>query len=160
MSLIAVTASNPTRLDAPSLVLNHSATDPIHLICAIRSVDHGGDQTFEDIETVCQPGAEAPGATTEALDVEVLLSHGATGVFNVMKPLQGTLVPFAYKLNGGAALGVGNQEMSGSCYVPFVPFIRATGVKKFSYVPMSFKIVGIPIYNSVTPVYAGHTGTS
>lgn len=160
MPLIAVTAATPTRNDAPSLVLNHSATDPLHFICAVRSVSHTGSQEFEDVETACNPGGEAPGATTESLDVEMLWSHAAAGTWNVLKTLQGTRIPFAYLLNGGAAVSDSNPEMSGFLWVPFVPFIDAA-VQKYSYVPMSFRISGIPLYTSTgSAVYVGHTGTS
>jgi len=160
MPLNAVTAANPTRNDAPSLVLNHSATDPLHFICAVRQVAHAGSQQFEDVETACNPGGEAPGATTESLDVELLWSHGTAGVWNTLKPLEGTRIPFAYLLRGGEANSASNPEMSGFLWVPFVPLINAA-VRKYSYVPMSFRISGTPLNTtSGTPVYAGHTGTS
>ncbi len=149
------------RLDAPSFVINHSATDPIHLICALRKLQHTGDQTFEDVETFCSPGAEAPGATKETLSLEVLWSFGTTGAYNVLKPLEGTLVPFAFKFNGGAALSASNPEWSGDCYVPFIPIVNADGVKKYSYVPLDFKINGaITTTYTGSAVYAGHTGIS
>lgn len=160
MAVIAVTAANPTRNDAPSLVLNHSATDPLHFICAIREVDHSGDQTFEDVETACNPGGQAPGPVTEFLNVEMLWSHATAGTWNVLQTLQGTLIPFAYLLRGGTALSASNPEMSGSLWVPFVPFISSR-VRKYTYVPMRFPISGIPVYTTTgTAVYAGHTGTS
>lgn len=160
MVAIAITKVG-TRLDAPSLVLNYDKTDPIHLICALRKADNTGDQTFEDVETFCAPGAEAPGTTKEALDVEVLWSYGATGSYNVLKPLQDTLVKFAFLINGGVAVSATNPELSGDCYVPFIPFVRADGVKKYMYVPLSFKFNGIPVSTFVAPaVYAGHTGVS
>lgn len=160
MPLVAVTAANPTRNDAPSLVLNHSATDPLHFICAVRNVSHSGSQEFEDVETACNPGGEAPGATTESLDVEMLWSHATAGTWNTLKPLQGTRIPFAYQLVGGVTVGPTNPEMSGFLWVPFVPFLDAA-VQKYSYIPMSFRLSGIPIYTTTAPaVYAAHTGTS
>jgi len=160
MPLVAVTAANPTRNDAPSLVLNHTDTDPLHFICAVRSVSHTGSQDFEDVETACNPGGEAPGATTESLDVEMLWSHATDGVWNRLKPLQGTRIPFAYLLQGGVAVSTTNPEMSGFLWVPFVPFIDAA-VRKYSYIPMQFRLSGIPLYTSTgSPVYAGHTGAA
>ena len=145
------------RLDNPSLVLAYDTPDPIHLKCAMRSVDHTGDETFEDVETFCNPGGEAPGLTKEALEVELLWSFGATGTFNVLKPFEYQLVTFAFLPSGAAAVSASNPELSGSVYVPFVPFIRADGVRKFSVVPMNFKFSGTPVPTFVAPgVYAGH----
>ena len=160
MPAIAITKVG-TRLDAPSLVLRHDQTDPIHLICALRKADNTGDQTFEDVETYCAEGAEAPGATKQALDVEVLWSYGATGAYNVLKPFEDQLVTFAFMINGGNPVSASNPELSGQLYVPFIPFVRADGVKKYMYVPLSFKINGTPVSTTVAPaVYAGHTGIS
>lgn len=155
MPVIALTTVG-FRLDHPSLVLNHETTSPIHLRCAIRKAQHTGDETFEDTETFCTPGGEAPGATKEALEVEFLWSFGANGTYNVLKPLEYSLVSFAFLANGASAIATSNPELSGTVYVPFVPFIRAEGVKKYSYVPMTFKFSGIPVTNYSTAVYAGH----
>jgi hypothetical protein len=146
------------RLDLPSLVLNTLGTDPLKMRCALRKIDHTGDETFEDTETFCTPGGEAPGATKEALDVELLWSYGTTGTYNNLKPLEYSLVSFAFLPTGNAAVSATNPELSGKCYIPFVPFIRADGVKKFSYVPMTFKFSGTPVTTYTPPaVYASHT---
>jgi hypothetical protein len=145
------------RLDTPSLVLNTLAANPLHMRCALRKLDHVGDESFEDTETFCTPGGEAPGATKQHLDVELLWSFGATGTFNNLKPLEYQLVPFAFLVDGSQPVSSTNPELSGSVYVPFVPLIKADGVRKYSYVSMSFKFSGTPVVTTIAPaVYAGH----
>lgn len=134
------------RLDSPSLVLQYDTPlNAIQLRCAMRNFSHSGDQTFEDTETFCSPGTEAPGTTKETLEVELLWNYGTTGTYNVLKPLQDQRVTFAFLPNRTAARSVDNPELVGYLYVPFIPFLQADGVKKYSYVPMEFKISGIPV---------------
>ena len=57
-----------------------------------------------------------------------------------------------------SATSAANPEMSGSVWIPPVPFMTATEVNGYSIVPLTFKIFGIPVYDTDgVPVYAGHT---
>lgn len=151
----------PTRLDTPSVVLDTTGTDPVHIVCALRLLDHTGSQEFEDIETFCNPKGEAPGAVAQSWQLEWLQSFGAAGsaaegAWNRMKPLEGKLVDFAVLLDRTQPLSETNPEMSGQVYVPFIPFISA-GVRKYSTLTGEFKIYGEPVYTMTgAPVFADH----
>lgn len=158
MPLISVTASNPIKFDRFSFVLDWNQTDPLQFQCATRSLSHVVDQQFADVKTLCNPAGEAPSTVTEQLDVELLWEYSATGTWNKLRPLAGLRRTFAILPLGTGATSASNPEMSGFVYVPQIPFINATEVNGYSYVPLTFKISGIPIYDTDgTPVYAGHT---
>ncbi len=158
MPLISVTASNPIKFDKFSFVIDWNQTDPLQFQCATRSLSHVVDQQFADVKTLCNPSGEAPSTVTEQLDVELLWEYSATGAWNKLRPLAGLRRSFAILPLGTGATSATNPEMSGFVWVPQIPFINATEVNGYSYVPLTFKISGIPIYDTDgTPVYAGHT---
>lgn len=135
-----ITAS-PARLDSPSFLLQHELADPLQLKCAGRSIDHSTDQEFEDVETFCNPGGEAPGVVKQSFVITVLNSFGANGLYNLLSPLAGTRVSFAYLRAGSTAISEDNPEFSGFLYVP-TPKIVNAGVRKFTEYDLDFKIDG------------------
>ncbi len=155
---MTITAA-PLRLDDPSFVVDYDAivgAAAVQLRCAGRRITTNGDQEFEDIETFCNPGGEAPGITTETIVVEVLQSVGVGGLWNQLKPLEGQLVTFALLPKRTTATGDDNPEMYGSLYVPYIPLVDA-GVRKFSPFTLEFKVFGIPAYNTTaTAIYDSH----
>lgn len=158
MPLISVTASNPLKLDKASFVIDWNQTDPLQFQCTIRSLVHSVDQQFADVATLCNPAGEAPSKVVEQLDLEMLWEHSATGTWNKLRPLAGLRRSFALLPQGTGATSAANPEMSGFLWVPQVPFINGTEINGYSYVPLTFKISGIPVYDTDgTPVYAGHT---
>ena len=158
MPLISVTASNPLKLDKASFVIDWNQTDPLQFQCTIRSLVHSVDQQFADVATLCNPAGEAPSKVVEQLDLEMLWEHPATGTWNKLRPLAGLRRSFALLPQGTGATSAANPEMSGFLWVPQVPFINGTEINGYSYVPLTFKISGIPVYDTDgTPVYAGHT---
>lgn len=145
-----------TRNTKPSFVIDILGTDPIQLRGAGREIDHDVRPNFEDVETFDNPGGEAPGVTPEAFNVEVISSHGALGLFNLLTPFADVLTDFAYQVDADAVNSAANPEYSGQLYVPKVPIISA-GVRKFSVFTLEFKISGIPVVTSSgIPVYAAH----
>lgn len=158
MPLVAVTASNPTRFNQVSFVIDYDQANPLHFTCATRKLSHNVSQAFEDVETLCNPGGEAPGKVTQSLDVEMLYEHSATGSWNQLYPLAGTLHKFAILLRGTGAVSATNPEWSGSLWIPQIPIMDGQAVNGYMKVPLVFKISGL-ITSKVTgsPVYAGHT---
>jgi hypothetical protein len=153
-----LTQAPPKRLVLPSFVVDIGDTPvdsgPIQLQCSMRNTDNGGDQEFEDIETFCQPGLEAPTVTKEMISVEFRWSFGAltpnpalAGVWNALKPIEGELVEFAYLIDGDSTSSPANPEQSGQLYIPFIPLINAS-VRRFTRVTLEFKIAGNPTYNT------------
>lgn len=159
MPLINVGSGLPAlKLDLMSFVIDWDQTDPLQFQCTLRSFQHSVSTSFTDIATLCNPGGEAPGKVVEDLQLEMLWTHGVNGSWNKLRPLQNTVHSFAALPKGTGATSAANPEMSGSVWIPPVPFMSATEVNGYSIVPLTFKIFGIPIYDmDGTPVYAGHT---
>lgn len=134
--------AEPFRLDGPSFLIG--AVDPptTELAAHGRRVTIVPTQEFEDVETFTNPGGEAPGLIRRSINLEVLQSFGADGLWNVLAPLEGELVYFEFNPGGtGEVAAVTNPIMSGQCYVPAVPFLDA-GVRKFTATTMEFRIYG------------------
>ncbi len=158
MPVVTVTASNPTKFDKVSFVIDYDQPNPLHFTCATRKLTNPVSQAFEDVETLCNPGGEAPGKVTQSLDVELLWEHSTTGAWNQLHPLEGTLHTFAVLLRGTGAVSASNPEWSGKLWIPQVPFIDGQAVNGYMKIPLSFKISGIPLRKTTgSPVYAGHT---
>lgn len=154
MAITPITKA-PTRNTKPSFVIDLAGTE-LQLRGAGRRIRHNKSPNFEDVETFDNPGGEAPGTSAESFTIEILQSHGAAGAYNLLKPLEETLVTFAYQIDADAVNSVDNPELSGNVYVPPIPIIDA-GVKKFSPITLEFKVDGIPVLTTDgTPVYATH----
>lgn len=155
---MTITAA-PFRLDNPSFVIDHDAavgSAAVQLKCAGRNLSAVPDFDFEDVETFCNPKGEAPGAATWTINLEVINSYGAAGLWNQILPLAGQLVKFAFLPAGAVTIGAENPEMSGNCYVPYPTFVDA-GVRKFTTYTLEFKVSGTPLFKEAAPaVYAGH----
>lgn len=158
MPVVAVTASNPTKFNQVSFVIDWDQPNPLHFTCATRKLSHTVGQDFVDVETLCNPGGEAPGKVTQSLDVEFLWEHSTTGAWNQLYPLAGTRHSFASLLRGTGAVSASNPEISGSLWIPQVPFMDGTAVNDYMKIPLTFKISGIPLVKTTgSAVYAGHT---
>lgn len=136
----------PFRLDEPSFKIGTTSTPDTELSGSGRRVTIVPSQEFEDIETFENPGGEAPGLVRRSINLEVIQSFGAEGLWNVLAPLEGQLVYFEFDPAGTGTPGADNPVMSGQCYVPAVPFIDA-GVKKFSTFTLEFRIFGEPAFD-------------
>jgi len=157
--MAGITAA-PFRLDNPSFVIDHDlaggSASAVQLKCAGRRIAVTPDVDFEDVETWCNPKGEAPGAATWAIELEVLNSYGAAGLWNQLLPLAGVLVKFSLLPAGAVAVSATNPEMSGDCWVPYPTFVDA-GVRKFTTYTLEFKVYGTPLFKDATPaVYSGH----
>ena len=136
----------PFRLDEPSFLIGAADPPTTEMKCHGRRFNITADQSFEDIETFCNPGGEAPGITKRSINVEVFQSFAAEGLWNVLYPLEGDLVYFSFSPDGTTTGSATNPIMEGQCYVPAIPFVDA-GVKKFSPFSIEFRIYGIPTYD-------------
>lgn len=161
MPLVSATASNPTKFDTMSFVIDWNQPNPIHLTCTLRSWNHSVSQNFGDVKTLCNPNGEAPTTAVEELQLEHLWEHSTTGAWNLLRPLVGLRRSFAALLHGTGATSAANPEMSGFVWIPQIPFLTATEVGGYSYVPLTYKVSGIPVYDTDgVPVYAGHIAPS
>lgn len=162
MPLISVNAA-PFRLDRPSFVIDHAGVDPIQIQCSGRQLTWNANQTFEDIESFCNPRGEAPGAVERSVNLQVNQSFGPTtgaaaGLWNVLQPLFGTLQTFAILLNGPSPCADDNPEVSGQIWIPEYSLVDAA-VRKYSQSTLEFRLYQDPVYAYTVAgaVYAAHT---
>lgn len=59
------------------------------------------------------------------LTAEIEVTYGASGTWNLLNALNGTLTTFVVKPND-AAVAAGNPSASFSGYMPAIPFVRAS----------------------------------
>lgn len=149
------------RLDDPSFVIDHDAAvgaAAVGLRCAGRLIRHTINQEFDDVETFCNPGSEAPGTARHSWNIELMQSFGPNGLYDQLAPLAGQAVLYAFQVQRSVAISATNPEFSGTLYVPEVPVVDAN-VKGYSIVTLEFKMTGPPAKNDTTAVFADHATT-
>ena len=143
----------PFRLSGPSLKIGTSGTPgtaSTELACHGRRITIVPSQQFEDVETFCNPGGEAPSVDQQSIVMEVLQSFGASGLWNLLAPLKGLEVAFEFNPGGSsAAAAATNPIMEGNLWVPAVPFIDAAP-ERFSIFSIEFKLSGEPTFQITT----------
>ena len=158
MPLVNVTDTNMVLARELSFVINTGGTDPLHLMCVMNTFRHSATTAKQSAPTVCKPGREVNGATTETITATILLSTGADGSLNRLIPLENTTVAFSFVYEGDVAIGPANPEFTGSLSVP--PLSLMDGDPNTpQYVDVEFLVDGRVAKNfTTTPVYAGHHG--
>jgi hypothetical protein len=158
MPLIDITDTVPVLSREMSFVLNTLATDPLHLMCVVGSFAHDASTEKLDMKTVCKPGRQVNGATTETITVSVLLTMGVNGSLNRLIPLENVVVPFSFVHEGDVAVGPNNIEFHGSVEVP--PMQWAGGPpNEPTFIDMVFNVDGRVLKNfTAVPIYAAHHG--
>lgn len=159
MPLVMLSATTPSKVDLSSFVIDYLGTSPYQFQCTVRSLGHDVAEEDDDVETLCNPRGIAPGAAQEVLEAELLWAHGTAGPWNILKPLERTVKTFAWLLKGGTAVSVSNPEMSGSVWIPKIPFLpTGGGIGDSAKATLRFRVSGIPIYTTTgSALYAGHT---
>lgn len=125
----------PFKLYKPSFQIGESGSE-IELNCAGRKV------TFApgDRQTWCH--------RDESINLEVVQSFGAEGLWNQLNPLVDTEVPFVFLPVAGKAVGVDNPQAAGTLLVPdYIPFLDA-GIREFSPFTLEFQVVGSIAYTT------------
>lgn len=126
----------PFKLVNPSFLLGTGT--PVEIKCSARSMRHTIDYDVTDDSTFCEPGAEGVGKITETIEVDALQSFGAEGLWNLLAPLQLTVVAFEL-FSIAATVAVTSPKMTGTCLVPPIPFLDA-GIRENSELTLVFKI--------------------
>ena len=132
--------------NAMSFLIGATETPTTEMKCHGRRIALVPDIVWEDTETFCNEGGEAPGRTKRSTTLEVLQSFGAEGLWNTLQPLFGSLAYFKLDLAGNSTAAAGNVIVTGQLWVPPVKFIDA-GVGKYTYDPIEFKCYGAPTFD-------------
>jgi hypothetical protein len=110
----------PFILDKPLVTIG--ATTPIEIHCFANEVHTNVEQDETTTDTFC---GSYTSYKPEKWDVTLnaLSSFGVDGLWNQIRPLVGTVVPFTVLPNRDAAVGPDNPEMSGDALIKAFPFL-------------------------------------
>lgn len=158
MPLTNLDDTNIVEMREISLVVDTLGTDPLHLMCVQDTFRHNATTEKLSAKTVCKPGRERNGATTETVTVRILLTTGVNGSVNRFVGLENQTVGFSWVYEGDVAVGPTNPEFHGKLQVP--PISLGDGDPGTpQYVDVEFPIDGRVLKNfTTTPIYAGHHG--
>jgi hypothetical protein len=158
MPLINLSAANPVLARELSFVINTLGTDPLHLMCVMNTFTHNAETEKLDMKTVCSPGGQVNGATTETITAQVLLTTGVDGSLNRLVGLENQVVAFSWVYEGDVAIGPTNPEFHGLLEVP--PLSLANGDPNSPhYVDLEFNVRGRVAKNfTAVAIYPGHHG--
>ena len=158
MPLVNVTDTNLVYSREMSFVINTLGTDPLHLMCVQDTFRHTANTAKQAAPTVCKPGREVNGATTETITIRLLLTTGVDGSINRLVPLENQTVGFSFVYEGDVAIGPANPEFHGSLQVPPLSLMDGSPNTP-QYVDVEFPVDGRVSKNfTTTPVYAAHHG--
>jgi len=110
----------------------------VELKCSARQIRHTITFDQTDDSTFCRPSAQGVGQVTQTIELTVLQSFGADGLWNQLHPLRGTVVSFVLEATDGE-LDDDNPVMTGTCMVPPVPLVDA-GVGENTELSLVFPI--------------------
>lgn len=158
MPLVNVNDTNIVQMRELSFVINTLGTDPLHLMCVQDTFRHNAVTEKLSAKTVCKPGRELNGATTETITARILLTTGVDGSINRLVALENQTVNFSWLYEGDVAVGPINPEFHGQLQVP--PLSLADGDPNTpQYVDVEFPVSGRVSKNfTTTPIYAAHHG--
>lgn len=127
----------------PSLTVNGT-----ELKCHIRKISLVPEDSMADVETVCNPGGEAPSTTTWVAEIEALQSFGPEGAepgfWDTMLPLAKTKADFVLKPRD-TTVGPTNPSATFEAWVPSIPFMDSA-IGESTVLTLEFKLIGEPIF--------------
>jgi hypothetical protein len=158
MPLVNVIDTNMVLARELSFVINTTGTDPLHMMCVQDTFRHVANTTKQSAKTVCKPGREVNGPTTETITARILLTTGVDGSINRLVPLENTTVGFSWVYEGDVSVGPINPEFHGQLQVPPISLMDGDPNTP-QYVDVEFPVDGRVLKNfTTTPVYAAHHG--
>lgn len=128
--------ADPIVIEAPSIII-----DGVEFECASRTVNLIPKDKMADVATFCNPGGERPGSTTWTMDVEILLSFGATpdGTWTKLHAMRKQKKTIVVKPDQGAVAPT-NPSATFSGYIPSIPFMQG---KIGESMPFTLTVVAI-----------------
>lgn len=140
--------SPPFIFKKPEITLGAAGTS-VDIACAGSAVTAEPEQDENTVETFCGTYTSyKPEVWT--ITVTALQSFGTGGLWNQVRPLCGTVVPFTLLPDASAPISETNPEMSGTAYVKGFPFLGGA-VGETSEFDLELAVQGVPVF-TVTPV--------
>lgn len=118
----SVTAA-PFVLNKPKVTVGTGGT-AIEIQCAASEIHTNVDQSENTVETFCGTFTSFKPETWD-VTLNGLQSFGAAGLWNLLRPLVGSLQTFTVLPDRDVAVGAANPQMTGSAIVKAFPFLDA-----------------------------------
>lgn len=123
----------------------------VELQCYANNVEITPEQDENTAKTFCGV-YKSYGPVTWTITLTVLQSFGADGLWTLVQPMVGTVVPFVVTPAEGAP-SVDNPIMSGECLVKAFPFLSGA-VNEPSEFDLELAVQGEPVFGIVAPTMA------
>lgn len=139
--------ADPFILNHPRFTLNPGAS-AIELDCSANEVHTNVEQDESTVETFCGTYTNYKAEVWD-ITIQGVQSFGTDGLWNVLRPLVGTIVPFELLPDTDAAVSASNPLMQGTALVKAFPFIDAA-LGEASEFDVVFAVQGQPTWD-ITP---------
>ena len=113
--------------------------------CHVRKIKLTPEQKYADVETFCNPGGQIPTTATWTLELELLQSFGTDGIWNILRPLQGTQQTIVVYPGTGTTPAVANPEATFDAWIPNLPFLDASPGSTMPF-SLTLSVIGVPIF--------------
>lgn len=133
----------PFVLTKPSIMIGTSPAMK-ELRCAANQITHAIDQGTNDYDTYCG-SYRSYGVARHTLTITIYQNFDTDGPWQVLKPLENTVVDFTLLPDDNQASGPTNPLMFGKVRVPAIPFLDA-GVNEASSIDIELSIQGTPSF--------------
>jgi hypothetical protein len=140
----------PYYMNHPNLILGDVATG-VPLQCYANNIETNIDQDETTTKTFCGV-YKSYGPETWTIVLTVVQSFGSDGLWTLVKPMVGTVVPFVLSPDEGV-VSVDNPVMSGTCLVKAFPFLSGA-VNEPSEFDLELAVQGDPVFDIVAPTMA------
>lgn len=145
-------AVTPYYMNHPKITLGDPDAVPsteVELQCFSNNVETNIDQDETTTKTFCG-NYKSYGPETWTIVLTVLQSFGTTGLWTLVKPMVGTIVPFTLLPDADNPVSEDNPLMSGTCLVKAFPFLSGA-VNEPSEFDLELAVQGLPDFAIVPP---------
>jgi hypothetical protein len=132
----------------PSLQLGATGSE-VELQCFANNIETNIDQDETTTKTFCG-NYKSYGPETWTIVLTVVQSFGADGLWTLVKPMVGTVVPFTLTPDADNPISDTNPAMTGTCLVRAFPFLSGA-VNEPSEFDLELAVQGEPEWITVPP---------
>ena len=143
MAVVDVTAP-PFIPVHPYLAVGETGSE-VSIICAAENVEVSPEQDESTVETFC--GSYTTYKPEQwTITASAFVSYGNNGLWNSLRPLVGTTVPFVFRPDEDAAVGPDNPEMTGTALIKAFPFFSG-GPGEPTAIEVVLSVQGAPAWD-------------
>ena len=147
--MAAIDVNAPPFIPVHPLLSVGEVGSEITIICAAESLEVSPDQDENTVETFCGTYTTyKPEKWT--ITASSFMSYGSAGLWNNLRPLVGSVVPFKVRPDADSAVSVDNPEMNGTAVVKGFSFFNG-GPGEPTAVDVVLAVQGTPTWTTTGP---------